>query len=68
MKKSRAYVIQRESTLQWSKNVIINIFFKIVHLSISSKSRFLKTFLIYTQNKIVQLSNNAIVRRTMFFY
>jgi len=42
------------------------LFFKIVWLSTSFKPIFKKVFINYTQNKVIQLSNNAIVKRNMF--
>jgi hypothetical protein len=39
------------------------LFFKIVSFSTSTKSILKDFFINYTQNKVVQLSNNAIVKR-----
>jgi hypothetical protein len=43
-----------ESTLWWPKNVITNIVFETVQLSISTKPILEEVFINYTQNKVVQ--------------
>jgi hypothetical protein len=43
------------------------LFFKIVWLSTSTESILKDVFINYTQNKVVQLPNNAIVKEIIFF-
>jgi hypothetical protein len=42
-------------------------FFKIVQLSTSTKPILKDVFIIYIQNKVVQLPNNAIVKKKLYF-
>jgi hypothetical protein len=56
-----------ESMLQWPKNVVTNIVFKIIQLLTSTKPILKEFFINYTQNKIVQLPGNAIIKGNYFF-
>jgi hypothetical protein len=44
------------------------LFFKIMQLSTSTKPILKEVFINYTQNKIVQLSNNKIIKGNYSFY
>jgi hypothetical protein len=43
-------------------------FFKIVQLSTSTKPILKDVFIIYIQNKVVQLPNNAIVKKKLYIF
>jgi hypothetical protein len=46
---------------------MLSLFLKITRLSTSTKPILKEVFIKYTQNKVVQLSNNPIANETTFF-
>jgi hypothetical protein len=56
-----------ESTLQWSKCIVTNIVFQTMQLSISTKSISKEILINYAKNKVIQLSNNEIVKGNLHF-
>ncbi len=55
-----------ESMFRWPKNVVTNIVFQNSRIFNSTKPILKEIFINYTQNKVVQLSNNAIVKEDYF--
>jgi len=51
-----------ENTLQWPKNVVINMIFQNYVIPASTKLILKDVFINYTQNKVVQLPNNVIIK------
>jgi len=58
---------QGENKLRCPKNVVTNIFFEILQLSMSTKPILKEFFINYTHNKVVQLPNNVIVKGNYIF-
>jgi hypothetical protein len=51
-----------ESTLLWPKDVVTNVVFQNYATFNFHQANILKKIVNYTQNKVVQLSNNAILK------
>jgi hypothetical protein len=56
-----------ESTLHWPKKVQKYCFAKLMQLSTSTKLILKDIFIIYTQNEVVQLLSNAIIKGNYIF-
>jgi hypothetical protein len=57
-----------ESTLRWPKKVHKYCFSKLMQLSTSTKLILKEIFIIYTQNEVVQLLSNAIIKGNYIFW